>query len=99
MAGQRILVISGAGLTVHRRHGRKLPAPFAFAPHDEGHARFARYIERHPNDVTRVIADVVEETPNPLGDWFRIGDRFEGLADQTRSVTESRGYALAQGEG
>ena len=61
MAGQRILVISGAGLTVHRRHGRKLSAPFAFASHDEGHARFARYIERHPSDVTRVIADVVEE--------------------------------------
>ena len=45
-----------------------------------------------------VIADVVEDTPNPLGDWFRVGERFEGLADQTRSVTESRGYALAQGE-
>ena len=46
-----------------------------------------------------VIADAVEDVPNPLGDWFRIGDRFEGLADQTRSVTESRGYALAQAEG
>ena len=61
MAGQRILVISGAGLTVHRGHGRKLSAPFAFAPHDEGHARFARYIEQYPNDLTRIIADVVEE--------------------------------------
>ena len=46
-----------------------------------------------------VIADAVEDVQNPLGDWFRIGDRFEGLADQTRSVTESRGYALAQAEG
>lgn len=46
-----------------------------------------------------VIADVVDDVPNPLGDWFRIRDRFEGLADQTRSVTESRGYALAQTEG
>ena len=46
-----------------------------------------------------VIADVVEDAPNPLGDWFRIADRFEGLADQTRSVTESRGYALTQAEG
>ena len=46
-----------------------------------------------------VIADAVEDVPNPLGDWFRIGDRFEGLADQTRSVMESRGYALTQGEG
>ena len=61
MAGQRILVISGAGLTVHRRLRRKLSAPFAFASHDEGHAQFERYIERHPSDVTRVIADVVEE--------------------------------------
>ena len=61
MAGQRILVISGAGLTVHRGHGRKWSEPMVFASHDEGHARFARYIERHPNDVTRVIADVVEE--------------------------------------
>ena len=46
-----------------------------------------------------VIADAVEDVPNPLGDWFRIGDRFEGLADQTRSVMESRGYALTQAEG
>ena len=46
-----------------------------------------------------VIADAVEDVPNPLGDWFRIGDRFEGLADQTRAVMESRGYALTQGEG
>ena len=61
MAGQRILVISGAGLTVYRRHRRTLSEPFAFGSHDEGHAQFARYIERHPHDVTRVIADVVEE--------------------------------------
>ena len=61
MAGQRILVISGAGLTVHCRRRRKPSAPFAFASHDEGYAQFARYIERHPSDVTRVIADVVEE--------------------------------------
>ena len=46
-----------------------------------------------------VIADAVEDVANPLGDWFRIGDRFEGLADQTRSVMESRGYALTQTEG
>ena len=46
-----------------------------------------------------VIADAVEDVQNPLGDWFRIGDRFKGLADQTRSVTESRGYALSQAEG
>lgn len=61
MAGQRILVISGAGLAVHRRHGRTPAEPIAFASHDEGHTQFARYIERHPNDVTRVIADIVEE--------------------------------------
>ena len=40
-----------------------------------------------------VIDYAVEDVQNPLGDWFK------GLADQTRSVTESRGYALAQAEG
>ena len=61
MAGQRIFVISGAGMTVHRQYGRKLLEPFSFGSHDEGHAQFARYIEQHPNDVTCVLADVVEE--------------------------------------
>ena len=58
---RRTFVISGTGLTVHRRHGRKLSEPFSFVSHDEGRAQFARYVERHPNDVTCVIADVVEE--------------------------------------
>ena len=61
MRTRRIFVISDAGLTVHLRHGRKLPEPFSFEPHDEGRAQFERYIERHPNDVTCAIADVVEE--------------------------------------
>ena len=43
--------------------------------------------------IGQVIADAVEDAENPLGDWFRIGDRFKGLAEQTRSVAESRGYA------
>ncbi len=49
--------------------------------------------------IGAVIADALERTPNPLGDRFRIGNRFEGLADQTRSVSESRGYALPGTEG
>ena len=37
-----------------------------------------------------VIADAVEDVPNPLGDRFRIGDRFEGRA---LAGEASRGYA------
>ena len=37
-----------------------------------------------------VIADAVEDIPNSLGDRFRIGDRFEGVA---ASGEASRGYA------
>ena len=58
---RRTFVISGAGLTVHRRRGRKLPEPFSFESDDAGRAQFARHIEQYPNDVTCVIADVVEE--------------------------------------
>lgn len=49
--------------------------------------------------IGSVIADAVEDVPNALGDWFRIGNRFTGLAKQTRSVSESRGYAIPQSRG
>ena len=37
-----------------------------------------------------IIADAVEDIPNPLGDRFRIGDRFDRVA---ASGEASRGYA------
>ena len=61
MATRRVFVISGARLTVHHRHGSKLVDPFSFDADEEGLARFARYLERFPNDVTCLLADVVEE--------------------------------------
>ena len=61
MAAQRVFVISGAGLTVHHRSRSNLLAPFSFAAEEQGLAQFASYLERFPDDVTCVIADLVEE--------------------------------------
>ena len=61
MAPRRVFVISGAGLAVYHRHGRTLLDPFSFDSDDAGFAQFARYLERFPDDVACVIADVVEE--------------------------------------
>ena len=61
MAARRVFVISGAGLAAYHRHGSKLLGPFRFDADEDGLAEFARYIERFPDDVTRVVADVVEE--------------------------------------
>ena len=41
-----------------------------------------------------VIADAVEDVPNPLGDRFRIGDRFDEAAPAGEA---SRGYARPAG--
>ena len=61
MAARRVFVISGAGLSVYLRHGSKLLNPFSFDAHEDGLAQFAHYLERFPDDVTCVLADVVEE--------------------------------------
>ena len=61
MAARRVFVVSGAGLAVWHRRGSKELAPFRFEAGDAGLARFERYLERFPGDVTRVVADVVEE--------------------------------------
>ena len=61
MASWRAFVVSGARLTVHHRRGSKLLDPFSFEADEEGLARFTRYLERFPNDVTCLLADVVED--------------------------------------
>ena len=61
MATRRVFVISGAGLAAYHRHGSKLLGPFPFEADEGGRAEFARYLERFPDDVTHVVADVVEE--------------------------------------
>ena len=61
MAARRVFVVSSAGLTAHHRYGTKLLDPFSFDGDEEGLAQFARYLQRFPDDVTCVIADVVEE--------------------------------------
>ena len=61
MAARRVFVISSAGLTAHHRDGSKLLDPFSFEADEAGRAHFARYLEHFPNDVTCVLADVVEE--------------------------------------
>ena len=61
MAARRVFVISSAGLTAYHRDGSKLLEPFSFDAGEEGFARFASYLERFPDDVTCVIADLVEE--------------------------------------
>ena len=61
MASRRVLFVSNTRLTVHHREGVKLLEPFSFSADEEGLARFALYLERRPDDVTYVIAGVVEE--------------------------------------
>ncbi len=61
MAARRVFVISGAGLVAYHRHGPKRLGPFPFGADEDGHAGFARYLERFPDEVTHVVADVVEE--------------------------------------
>ena len=61
MAARRVFVISSAGLTAHHRDGSKLLEPFSFDAGEAGFARFASYLERFSDDVTCVIADLVEE--------------------------------------
>ena len=61
MAARRVFVISGAGLSAYHRHGSKLLDPFSFDTDEDGLAQFAHYLERFPDDVTCVLADVVEE--------------------------------------
>ena len=61
MARWRAFVVSGVGLAAYHRHGSKLLDPFAFDADEDGLARFARYLERFPHDVTCILADVVEE--------------------------------------
>ena len=78
MAARRVFVISGAGLAAYHRHGSKLLGPFPFEADEGGRAEFARYLERFPDDVTHVVADVVEEefreetVPHVLA-WERRG--------------------------
>ena len=61
MARQRVFVISCAGLAAYHRHGSTVSEPLSFGAHEGGLAEFARYLDRSPGDVTRVVADVVEE--------------------------------------
>ena len=61
MASRRVFFISNARLTVHHRDGSELLEPFSFSADEEGVARFALYLERYPDEVTYVVADVVEE--------------------------------------
>ena len=61
MAVRRVFVVSSVGLTAYHRYSSKLLASFSFDADEEGLARFERYLERCPNDVSRIIADVVEE--------------------------------------
>ena len=61
MARWRAFVVSGSRLTAHHRHRSGLLDPFSFEVDEEGLARFTRYLDRFPSDVTCLVADVVEE--------------------------------------
>ncbi|MCY4351074.1 MAG: hypothetical protein OXC25_14625 [Thiotrichales bacterium] len=61
MAARRVFVISGAGLVAYHRHGSKLLGPFPFGADEDGRAEFTRYLDRFPDEITHVVADVVEE--------------------------------------
>ena len=83
MAARRVFVISGAGLDAYHRHGAKLLGPFRFEADEGGRAEFARYLERFPDDVTHVVADVVEEE-------FREETVPHVLAWERRALLRSR---------
>lgn len=83
MAARRVFVISGAGLAAYHRHGSKLLGPFRFEADKGGRAEFARYLERFPDDVTHVVADVVEEE-------FREETVPHVLAWERRALLRSR---------
>ena len=83
MAARRVFVISGAGLAAYHRHGSKLLGPFPFEADEGGRAEFARYLERFPDDVTHVVADVVEEE-------FREETVPHVLAWERRALLRSR---------
>lgn len=83
MAVRRVFVISGAGLAAYHRHGSKLLGPFPFEADEGGRAEFARYLERFPDDVTHVVADVVEEE-------FREETVPHVLAWERRALLRSR---------
>lgn len=83
MAARRVFVISGAGLAVYHRHGSKLLGPFPFEADEGGRAEFARYLERFPDEVTHVVADVVEEE-------FREETVPHVLAWERRALLRSR---------
>ena len=83
MAARRVFVISGAGLAVYHRHGSKLLGPFPFEADEDGRAEFARYLERFPDEVTHVVADVVEEE-------FREETAPHVLAWERRALLRSR---------
>ena len=83
MAARRVFVISGAGLAAYHRHGSKLLGPFRFEADEGGRAEFARYLERFPDDVTHVVADVVEEE-------FREETVPHVLAWERRALLRSR---------
>ena len=83
MAARRVFVISGAGLAAYHRQGSKLLGPFAFEADEGGRAEFARYLERFPDDVTHVVADVVEEE-------FREETVPHVLAWERRALLRSR---------
>ena len=83
MAARRVFVISGTGLAAYHRHGSKLLGPFPFEADEGGRAEFAHYLERFPDDVTHVVADVVEEE-------FREETVPHVLAWERRALLRSR---------
>ena len=98
MASRRVFFISNARLTVHHRDGSELLEPFSFSADEEGVARFALYLERYPDEVTYVVADVVEEEfreaaiPHVLGRDRRalLRARATKLFPDTRYVHSTR---------
>ena len=83
MAARRVFVISGARLAAYHRNGSKLLGPFQFEADEGGRAEFARYLERFPDEVTHVVADVVEEE-------FREETVPHVLAWERRALLRSR---------
>ena len=83
MAARRVFVVSGAGLSAYHRHGSKLLGPVSFRADEGGLAEFARYLERFPDEVTHIVANLVEEE-------FREETVPHVLAWERRALLRSR---------
>ncbi|MEM7255105.1 MAG: hypothetical protein AAF493_27205, partial [Pseudomonadota bacterium] len=61
LAGKRVVLLTGNGVSVHHWEGKTPLAPLWFSGDEVGIAHFGEYVANSPNDPTSILVDVVEE--------------------------------------